>query len=321
LDGKTTVKSKDKEFVDVLKHVLGRYGMTPLVACAIRFFLRNPYESLVIVNKEGRFEYMDRGSEKLFGLTPGGAKGILVTNLIKDSLLPRVLETQTPIIGGVFNVRNQRKVGSVYPLVRDGELVGGMGRLILHSLDELERINRQVGSLKKQVRSMREREIQQHRAHYTFKKILGVSANIRDCIALAKKAAMTETDVLIVGESGTGKEIFAQAIHNFINPDRPFVSVNSPAIPRDLAESELFGYKKGAFSGATSEGKQGKFELANNGTLFLDEISSLPLSIQAKLLRVLEEREIQALGDTITKKINFHLISATNVDLKKLVDA
>ena len=164
------------------------------------------------------------------------------------------------------------------------------------------------------------RERQHHRALYTFDKILGRSENIRECIQLARKAALTRADVLIHGESGTGKELFAHAIHNYRDPEAPFVSVNSPAIPFELAESELFGYKKGAFSGALSGGKPGKFELANNGTLFLDEISSLPLSIQAKLLRVLEEREVQPLGDTRTRKVNFHLICATNVDLKKLVE-
>jgi transcriptional regulator with PAS, ATPase and Fis domain len=145
-----------------------------------------------------------------------------------------------------------------------------------------------------------------------------VSDNIRKCIELGKKASQAGVDTLILGETGTGKELFAQAIHNYINPDRPFVGVSSPAIPFELAESELFGYAKGAFSGAAVNGKKGKFEIANNGTLFLDEISSLPLSIQSKILRALEQREIQTLGDSRTKKLNFHLISASNEDLIKL---
>jgi transcriptional regulator with PAS, ATPase and Fis domain len=308
------------DFVDILERALGRYGMTPLIAWAIRFFLHNPYESLVIVNKDGFFEYVDPGSEKFFGIEQGAAKGIRATDLIETSMLPKVLESGSPMIGRVFDVNGQRKIGSAYPLIRDGELIGAMGRLIFRSLDEVDRMNRQVSLLEKEVRSLRRRQKQQHRALYTFEHILGQSENIRECIQLARKAALTRADVLICGESGTGKELFAHAIHNYQDPEAPFVSVNSPAIPFELAESELFGYRRGAFSGASSEGKPGKFELANKGTLFLDEISSLPLSIQAKLLRVLEEREIQPLGDTRTRKVNFHLICATNVDLRKLVE-
>lgn len=306
--------------METLNEVLGDYGMTPLIAWAIRFFLRNPYESLVIVDKEGRFEYMDKGTEKFFGFPKGKAKGLLATDLIETSSLPAVLRNQTPLIGKVFNVNGQRRIGSAYPLLKDGELVGAMGRLIFRSLDEVDRISEEVSRLRRTVTSLRQREREQHRALYTFENILGESDNIRECVELARKAAITGADVLVVGESGTGKELFAQAIHNYNRPDMPFVGVNTPAIPFDLAESELFGYKKGAFSGASSMGKPGKFEMANNGTLFLDEIATVPLSIQAKLLRALEEREIQALGDVNTKKVLFHLISSTNIDLRDLAE-
>jgi transcriptional regulator with PAS, ATPase and Fis domain len=312
---------RDKEDpMKAIEEVLAGYGMTPLIAWAIRFFLRNPYESLVIVDRDGRFEFMDNGSEKFFGFSTGRAKGLLATDLIETSSLPAVLENQTPLIGKVFNVNGQRRIGSAYPLVRDGKLVGAMGRLIFRSLDEVDRISEEVNRLRRTVTSLRQRELQQHRALYTFENILGQSTNIRECAELARKAAITGADVLIIGESGTGKELFAQAIHNYNRPDMPFVGVNTPAIPFDLAESELFGYKKGAFSGASAVGKPGKFEMANNGTLFLDEIATVPLSIQAKLLRALEEREIQALGDVNVKKVRFQLISATNMELRDLAE-
>jgi transcriptional regulator with PAS, ATPase and Fis domain len=126
---------------------------------------------------------------------------------------------------------------------------------------------------------------------------------------------------LIIGESGTGKELFAHAIHNESKQKSfPFIKVNCPAIPIEIAESELFGYEKGAFTGASQEGKPGKFELAEGGTIFLDEIGVLPLSIQAKLLRVIQEREIERLGSKKTLKLNFRLITATNIDLKKLAE-
>lgn len=124
---------------------------------------------------------------------------------------------------------------------------------------------------------------------------------------------------MIQGESGTGKELFAHAIHNESKQKTyPFIKINCPAIPIEIAESELFGYEKGAFTGAKQEGKPGKFELAEGGTVFLDEIGALPLSIQAKLLRVIQEREIERLGSKKPLKLRFRLITATNTDLKKL---
>jgi transcriptional regulator with PAS, ATPase and Fis domain len=313
------MKKRETEFLKMLTDVLGDYGFSPAIIWAMRFFLRNPYESLVIVNREGRIEFMDKGSEKFLNLREGGAKGALITELIPDSYLPKVLETGIPSTGRVFSVKGFRRIGSTYPLIHNGEVVGAIGRLISHSLDEVERINREMGRLKNEVRFLREKERIERRAVYTFESILGISTAIREAVELAKKAALTDADVLITGESGTGKELFAQAIHNFVHPQKPFVRVNSSTIPFELVESELFGYEKGSFTGASGAGKIGKFELAHTGTFFLDEISALPLSIQAKLLRVLQEREVERLGATEVRKVTFRLIAATNTDLRNLV--
>jgi len=136
---------------------------------------------------------------------------------------------------------------------------------------------------------------------------------------LASRAARTISTVLIKGESGTGKEIFAHAIHN-VSPRRrgPFIKVNCAAVPETLLESELFGYAEGAFTGARKEGKPGKFELANHGTIFLDEIGDMSLSMQAKLLRVLQEKEVERVGGIHTTKVDVRVIAATNQDLFKL---
>jgi len=308
-----------RECSKVLEEILGNYGFSPVVISAIRFFLRNPYESLVIVNKEGKIEFMDKGSEKFLNLSEGGAKGIKVKELIPDSYLPRVLETGKLFTGRVFNVKGARRIGSTYPLIRDGEIIGAIGRLISRNLDEVERINKEMHRLMNEVKSLREKQKYHHIASYRFDNILGISTEIKETIQLAKKVAMAGTDVLITGESGTGKELFAQAIHNFVDPKKPFVRVTSSAIPFELVESELFGYEKGTFTGASNTGKPGKFEMAHNGTFFLDEISSLPLSIQAKLLRVFQEREIERLGSEEVRNINFRLIAASNTDLKALV--
>jgi transcriptional regulator with PAS, ATPase and Fis domain len=155
---------------------------------------------------------------------------------------------------------------------------------------------------------------------YSFEDIVGDGPLMMQIKELAARIATSNSTVLLTGESGTGKELFAQAIHGLSSrKDHPFVAVNCAAIPEDLFESEVFGYEAGAFSGAKREGKPGKIELAQNGTLFLDEISELPYLAQGKLLRVLQEREVERLGGTGTKTVDIRIIAATNRDLKSLV--
>ncbi|WP_284035896.1 sigma 54-interacting transcriptional regulator [Neobacillus sp. 114] len=155
---------------------------------------------------------------------------------------------------------------------------------------------------------------------YSFEEIIGDSPLMAQIKELAARIAASSSTVLLTGESGTGKELFAQAIHGLSSrKNHPFVAVNCAAIPDELFESEVFGYEGGAFSGAKKEGKPGKIELAQNGTLFLDEISELPYQAQGKLLRVLQEREVERLGGTGSKNVDIRIVAATNRDLKTLV--
>ena len=159
-----------------------------------------------------------------------------------------------------------------------------------------------------------------HIAKSSFNSIVGTSKNTLEIIERAQKFSQTNSNILLIGESGTGKEIFAQSIHNHSQrKNKPFVAVNCAAIPENLLESELFGYASGAFTGAQKGGKPGLFELAHNGTIFLDEIGEISPSIQAKLLRVLQEREIMRLGDGNVIPVDIRIISATNKDLQTLV--
>jgi len=154
-------------------------------------------------------------------------------------------------------------------------------------------------------------------AKYKFEDIIGSSETIQKTIRIARRYAAASSNVLIIGETGTGKELFAQSIHNSSERrNQPFVAINCAALPEHLLESELFGYVEGAFTGATKGGKVGLFELAHKGTLFLDEIAELPLGLQAKLLRVLQEREIRKLGDDKIIPVDVRIIAATNVDLR-----
>ena len=155
---------------------------------------------------------------------------------------------------------------------------------------------------------------------YGFENIIGESPAIRQAIALAKKIAATDTTVLLLGETGTGKEIFANAIHsNGKRSNKSFVAINCSAFPRELLEGELFGYKAGAYTGAIKD-KKGLIELADGGTLFLDEVGEMNIELQAKILRVIENKEFIKLGDEKYTKVNVRIIAATNRDLKKSVE-
>jgi two-component system, NtrC family, response regulator AtoC len=181
-------------------------------------------------------------------------------------------------------------------------------RSIVRNASERQDLNRQVMTLSAQVADQTEREF-----------VVGPSRNTRDIVDLVHKIAKLSATVLILGESGTGKELLARLIHREAgDPEAPFIAVNLAAIPRELAESTLFGHEKGAFTGAHRQ-QLGKFELASNGTLFLDEVGDLRLDLQAKLLRAIQEGEIERVGGSKPIKTEFRLITATNIDLEKAV--
>jgi len=176
-------------------------------------------------------------------------------------------------------------------------------------------------------RALERRQLQQENrklktevsSKYRFENIIGSSPPMQAVFGLIAKCAPTNSTVLITGESGTGKEMIARAIHyNSLRKDQPFVTVDCNTLSESLLESELFGHTKGSFTGAVAN-KRGMFEIANNGSLFLDEFGNIPLSTQAKLLRVIQEREFRAVGSTTTQKTNVRLITATNKDLKAMV--
>ncbi|MEM1484454.1 sigma 54-interacting transcriptional regulator [Oscillospiraceae bacterium PP1C4] len=157
-------------------------------------------------------------------------------------------------------------------------------------------------------------------AKYYFSNIIGISDSMRNRIATAYKYSQVDSNVLLIGETGTGKELFAHSIHNASRrSQQPFVAVNCAALPENLLESELFGYVEGAFSGALKGGKMGLFELAHKGSIFLDEIGEMPISLQAKLLRVLQEKEIRRLGDDRVLPIDVRVISATNINMREKI--
>lgn len=191
--------------------------------------------------------------------------------------------------------------------------VGGVISGVVVTLSDITNIQKLESQIR---RSLNEKGLV---AKYTFDSIIHESDVIERTIATAKRYAASDSNIIIEGETGTGKELFAQSIHNASARSKgPFVAVNCAALPENLLESELFGYVEGAFTGTKKGGKMGLFELAHEGTLFLDEISEISLSLQSKLLRVLQEREVRRVGDTKVISVNVRIISATNKSISRL---
>jgi len=202
------------------------------------------------------------------------------------------------------------------PLEEDVRLLMVISSLIAQKVALLEKINREKNLLRQENLRLR-KELNKK---YSFSNIIGNSRKMQEVFYLIIQVAKSGANVLLLGESGTGKELVANAIHyNSLRVEKPFIKVNCAALPANLVEAELFGYEKGAFTGATRQ-KEGKFELAHGGTIFLDEIGSLALESQGKLLRVLQEKELERLGGTRSIRVNIRLIAASNLDLRSAVE-
>lgn len=304
----------------LFQEVFTNYPLNTVNAAALKFLFLNPYHRALVVDAHGAVQFLDPYSEMALGIKPGEAKNMPVNELMPHSSLPRVLETGEPVMARIFDVRGKKLVSAAFPLVVDHQMVGAIGRILFHSLEEFERAYEEIRRSRPLIRPTNLEWGKEYKAKYSFKDILFMSSSMRETVETAKKLSKLRTDVLIVGETGTGKELLAHSIHNELDGDKPFVRVNCAAIPSELAESELFGYERGSFTGALSSGKTGCFEAAGGGTVFLDEISTLPKFIQAKLLRTLQEREIVRVGSTKPRRIEFRVIAATNTDLKGLVE-
>ena len=203
-----------------------------------------------------------------------------------------------------------------------GDIVGCMTENISVALDKtrINEIRRIINELENQGTSFSIAPSAQTSSLATFETVVGESASMRLLKKKGSRFAQYDEPILILGENGTGKDLIAQAIHSASSRrDKSYITVNCAALPYELMESELFGYEAGAFTGAKSSGKKGKFELAEGGTIFLDEIGELPLKLQAKLLRVLENHEVQKLGSSSPRYVDFRLLSATNRNLEQLV--
>jgi transcriptional regulator with PAS, ATPase and Fis domain len=304
------MSSKSKPKLKWLSHIDG---------ALLDAFVDNPFECPLVIDKDGLVRFMSRYNTRLFGLTPEQAVGKHISEVNKDSRLPETLITGKVKIGDAFS-GGRRQIIAWLPLLDDsGKIIGALGKRVFHKIDTFKDLYQKLEILEGQVKYYH-KEVSNLKDSYKFDKIIGHSALIQEALKGALQAAKSDASVLISGESGTGKEACAYFIHRSSRRrNGPYIRVNCAAVPAELIESELFGYEGGAFTGAKSGGKPGKFELAHKGTILLDEIGDMPLNLQAKLLRVLQEREIERVGGTKPIKIDFRLIASTNKDIEKMI--
>jgi len=282
--------------------------------------LDNPYESMIIVDQDGRILFMSKSYEDFIPIPHEEAVGKHLTDVIPNGQLHKVIESGRAKIGATFTVDGQPRVIARIPLKKDGKTIGAYGKLMFWHADKVGELYQRINALHGRLQLFKDTLNEIYRSNYGFDNIIGNSPLIKHAKEIALQSALTDSPVLITGESGTGKEMFAHSIHRASKRrDRPFVSVNCSSIPKELVESELFGYEPGTFTGALRKGKIGKFELAETGTIFLDEIGDMPLNMQVKLMRVLQEKEIEKLGGK-PRKIDFRLIAATNRNLEKMME-
>ncbi len=285
----------------------------------------NSYDALFVTDKFGNVLLANPASGRLLGVTTEELVGSNVRDLVKKGVYDRsttweAIETRSVVTGLIVSWHGVNVMATSTPLMDEN---GEITMVITNSRDKdlvdnflavLEEERKTADRYKTAVEYLSEGDLDP-------KATVAESRPMRQIIATSSVIAKTDSTVLLLGESGTGKEVIARYIHrNSLRAKEPFIPVNCAAIPHELLESEFFGYVRGAFTGASPQGKPGLFEIADKGTLFLDEIAELPLTMQSKMLRVLETGEIQRLGGTTMQKTNVRLIAATNRDLKAMMN-
>ncbi len=286
---------------------------------AVKNILNAIHEAVCIVDKEGTVLHWSKKSESLFDVKAEKIVGKPLKDFFPTALLLTVLKEKKETDNVYLSPRRGTYVVvSARPLYFNGKFVGAISTD--KDITEITNLSYELEETRERLNKLREEVNKLSQEKYTFGQILGRSDIIKQKIDRAIQVAKTKTGILITGESGTGKEIFARAIHQHSGRKGNFVAINCSAIPENLFESEMFGYVGGAFTGALKNGKGGQFENANQGTLFLDEISDMPMHMQAKLLRVLQDNKVLRIGADTPREIDVRIISASNKDLRKMVE-
>ena len=268
------------------------------------------HDGIVAIDGAGKITVFNSASEKIMGVAKQEALGRDIVGIVPNTQLLHVLKTQVPEIGDIQHLGEGTVVATNrVPVVVEGKVMGAVATY--QDISEVQRLEQKI-----RLRLAEKGFV----AKYTFSDIVSRSPVMAECIRTAQKFANYEASVLISGPSGSGKELFAQSMHNHSKrKNKPFVAINCAALPESLIESELFGYVEGSFTGASRKGKAGLFEMAHGGTIFLDEIGELPLLLQGRLLRVLQEKQVMRIGDDKLIPVDVRVICASNRDLRDLL--
>jgi len=287
----------------------------------LRHFITAPYEAMVVVDTSGKITYMSPVHERFFGLKHGEAIGRHVTAVVENTNLHEVVVSGKAQVGQLQEMNGIMRVVTRVPIIdRNKRVVAAIGQVMFKGPEAIRELTAELAQVK-QERDFYKRELSGIRNRsYGLEQIVGSSEAVRRLKEDILRVAPLDVPVLLAGESGTGKEMVAHAIH-MLSPrnDKPLILVNSAAMPPNLVESELFGYEPGAFTGADRKGRKGKFEAADSGTLFLDEIGDMPIDMQVKLLRVLQDGHFERIGGDRARHSDFRLISASNRDFKEMI--
>ncbi|HEY9102035.1 sigma-54 interaction domain-containing protein [Chitinimonas sp.] len=282
------------------------------------------FAGAVVVNTDARVVWMNPHYAEILGISdPNLILGERVDLLLPNTRLTEVLRTGEPILLDFMTHRDRTFVVSRFPIKDDeGNVIGAGGIMLYDAWQPLKPLVDKFSRLQQGLLQIRRDFTRERSARYTFADMVGEGAACKRMKELGKRAAGLDATVLLLGETGTGKELLAQSIHAAsVRANQPFVALNVAAIPDTLLEAELFGAAPGAYTGADRRGRDGKFKVADGGTIFLDEIGDLPLTTQAKLLRVLQEMEIEPLGANQLLKVDVRVIAATSRDLAAMVEA
>lgn len=319
------IRDETKQYIGYLWGKSLLYDLAYELECMTTYLntiLETINESCTVIDREQNVLYWTKGAESIFSVSGKNIIGQPITNFFKEDQLEILHTLQHG--KSVYQQQHFPREDLVVminskPVILNDQTIGAV--VSETDITHVKKLNEELHITSEKLLNLEKKMNTNGLAYDPFTLIRGNSPQLKKVLEKVKKVTKTETNILIYGESGVGKELFARAVHAIREKaDAPFVAINCGAIPSGLFESEIFGYEKGAFSGAHQKGKKGKVELARGGTLFLDEIGEMPLDMQVKILRLLQEKTFYAVGGTKEMAVDFNLVAATNKDLKKLVE-
>jgi len=303
-----------------LKQALEELSSTKDFLKMLETGLEHMSEGVLMVDENAHITKITESYCNFLGLKQEEVIGKHVADVIENTRMHKVVESGVPEIGEIQRMNNKDVIVMRIPIKVKGKVVGVVGQVMFQDVSDLTKLARKLNLMERKLEYYQQEVKRWQRTRYNIHNIIGKSPEITMLKNMIKKVAQYPSTALIRGESGTGKELIAHAIHEAgPRKDGPFIRVNCAAIPKELLEAELFGYEEGSFTGAKKKGKPGKFELAEGGTIFLDEIGDMPAEMQVKLLRVLQEKEVDRVGSTAVRNINVRVIASTNRNLDKMI--